>query len=57
MKKYSTPFAELIEIKAADVITVSAEDNLAEYDDKATAPDSWFNKSYSNVSPTARRGG
>lgn len=44
MKKYNTPFAELIEIKAADVITVSAEDNLAEYDDKATAPDSWFNK-------------
>ncbi len=33
MKKYTTPSAELVEIKTADVITVSCYDNLAEYDD------------------------
>ena len=43
MKKYNTPFAELIEIKAADVITLSAEDPDAEYDDAKDAPSSWFN--------------
>ena len=43
MKKYNTPFAELIEIKAADVITFSVEDKDAAYDDAKDAPASWFN--------------
>lgn len=43
MKKYTTPFAELVEISTADVITLSAPDELAGYDDKETAPEGWFN--------------
>jgi len=43
MKKYSTPSAEVIELKSADIITLSAPDELAKDDDTAVAPDSWFN--------------
>lgn len=43
MKKYSTPSAEVIELKSADIITLSAPDELAEHDDTVVAPDSWFN--------------
>ena len=42
MKNYNTPFAEIVELKIADVITLSAEDELAQYDDTANAPSSWF---------------
>lgn len=43
MKEYNAPMAELICIKAADVITLSADDALAEYDDTVNAPSGWFN--------------
>jgi len=42
-KKYNTPCAELVELKAKDIITLSAPDELAKDDDTAVAPDSWFN--------------
>ena len=43
MKFYNTPFAEIVELKVADVITLSAEDDLAQYDDCVQAPSGWFN--------------
>ena len=43
MKIYNAPMAELIYIKAADVITLSADDDLAEFDDTVNAPSGWFN--------------
>lgn len=43
MKIYNTPSAEIIELKSADIITLSAPDELANDDDTAFAPDSWFN--------------
>ena len=43
MKIYNTPFAEIVKLNFADVITLSAPDVLADYDDKITAPNSWFN--------------
>ena len=43
MKKYDTPSAELILIRSADVITLSADDDLAGYDDTVNAPSGWFN--------------
>lgn len=42
MKIYNTPSAEKIELKLADIITMSAPDELAKDDDTAVAPDSWF---------------
>ena len=43
MKIYNSPYAKVIELKVADVITLSAPDELAKDDDTAVAPDSWFN--------------
>ena len=43
MKKYNTPFAEIVELNTADIITLSAPDEMAGNDDTAVAPDSWFN--------------
>lgn len=43
MKIYNTPNAEIVELKVADVITLSADDELAEYDDTVNAPSGWFN--------------
>ena len=43
VKSYVTPKVELLELKIADIITLSAPDELAGYDDTVTAPDSWFN--------------
>ena len=43
MKNYNTPSAEILELKVADVITLSADDALAEYDDTVNAPSGWFN--------------
>lgn len=43
MKNYNTPWAEIVELKTADVITLSAEDDLAQYDDVEQAPSGWFN--------------
>ena len=43
MKTYNTPSAEKIELMLADIITLSAPDELAKDDDTAVAPDSWFN--------------
>ena len=43
MKKYSIPSVEVIELMSADIVTLSAPDELAEYDDTVVAPDSWFN--------------
>ena len=42
MKKYNAPFAEITELNTSDIITLSAFDELAGYDDTAIAPDSWF---------------
>lgn len=42
-KKYNTPSAELTELDAKDIVTLSAPDELAGNDDTAVAPDSWFN--------------
>ena len=42
MKKYIAPLAEAVESKSADVITLSAPDDLADYDETVTAPDDWF---------------
>ena len=43
MKFYNTPNAEIVELKVADVITLSADDDLAGYDDTVNAPSGWFN--------------
>ena len=42
MKKYSTPEMKIMSLELKDVITLSAEDLFAEFDDVVTAPDSWF---------------
>ena len=42
MKVYSTPVAEVVELKTADIITLSALDALAGSDDVASAPRHWF---------------
>ena len=42
MKNYTTPKAEIMELKLNDVITISAEDFLAEFDDTVVAPSTWF---------------
>ena len=41
-KSYMTPNAEIVTLNALDVITLSAPDDLAGYDDTVTAPDDWF---------------
>ena len=43
MKKYYSPEAKILELKLADIITISAYDEEAEYDDTAKAPATWFN--------------
>ena len=43
MKKYNTPEAELVAFNVVDVITLSAVDDDAKYDDTVKAPSSWFN--------------
>ena len=43
MKIYNTPSAEIVELNIADVITISAPDDLADYDDTVNAPNTWFN--------------
>ena len=42
MKKYNTPSLEILEFKISDVITLSAEDLFAEFDDVINAPSTWF---------------
>ena len=43
MKFYNTPVIEIVEFNVADVITISAPDDLADYDDTVSAPGTWFN--------------
>ena len=43
MKKYVSPSANVIELEITDIITISAPDDLAEFDDTAVAPNTWFN--------------
>ena len=43
MKKYVSPSASITELEITDIITISAPDDLADYDDVATAPGTWFN--------------
>jgi hypothetical protein len=43
MKFYNAPTVEIVELNVADIITLSAPDELAGNDDTAVAPDSWFN--------------
>ena len=43
MKNYNAPFAEIVELNVADIITLSAPDELAKDDDTIVAPDNWFN--------------
>lgn len=43
MKTYITPKADLVELNAVDIIALSADDELAEYDDTVNAPSGWFN--------------
>ena len=43
MKFYNAPIVEIVELNVADIITLSAPDELAGNDDTAVAPDSWFN--------------
>ena len=42
MKKYNTPFAQVVKLNTVDIITASAPDELAKDDDTVVAPDSWF---------------
>ena len=42
MKKYSSPKAEIMSLELKDVITLSAEDLFAEFDDVIKAPSTWF---------------
>ena len=42
MKRYNSPIADIVELKIADIITLSAPDDLSNYDDTVTAPDDWF---------------
>ena len=42
MKKYNTPIADIVEINVVDIITLSAPDENAKYDDTAKAPNNWF---------------
>ena len=42
MKKYSTPELKIMTLELADVITISAEDLFAEFDDVVNAPSTWF---------------
>ena len=42
MKFYNTPSMEIMELNIADVITISAPDELANYDDTVNAPHTWF---------------
>ena len=42
MKNYVTPTVEIMELKTADIITLSALDALAGSDDVASAPRHWF---------------
>ena len=44
MKHYITPAAEIYELKSADIITLSAPDAIADYDDTEIAPSGWFDK-------------
>ena len=43
MKTYNTPSAEIVEFNVADVIAISAPDDLADFDDTVVAPNTWFN--------------
>ena len=43
MKQYNTPMAEIVALNVADIITLSAPDGNAPYDDVANAPSNWFN--------------
>jgi hypothetical protein len=43
VKKYCTPMVEFSEIKSLDILTISAEDENAEFDNWEEAPDDWFN--------------
>ena len=45
MKKYNSPEVEVIEFQTSDIITFSAPDSMAKYDDVENAPDSWFRNS------------
>ena len=43
MKFYNAPTVEIVELNVADIITLSAPDELAGYDDTVSAPGTWFN--------------
>ena len=43
MKFYNTPHVEIVKFDIADVITLSAPDDLADFDDTISAPSTWFN--------------
>ena len=43
MKKYNAPEVQILELDIADVITLSAPDVLADFDDTVSAPGTWFN--------------
>ena len=43
MKIYNAPSATIIELEIADIITLSAPDDLADFDDIIKAPTNWFN--------------
>ena len=46
MQKYNTPSAELVELETKDIITLSAPDDEAPFDDTITAGNlsGWFTK-------------
>ncbi len=43
MKDYNTPKVNIVELHMADIITLSAPDDLADFDDTVSAPGTWFN--------------
>ena len=42
MKQYTKPFAEIILLQGADVLTLSGEDDFVQYDDEGHAHQGWF---------------
>ena len=43
MKKYVSPSANINELEIKDIVTLSAPDDLADFDDTISAPSTWFN--------------
>lgn len=42
MKQYTQPLVELVKMNPVDILTLSGEDNLAQFDDDGYAHASWF---------------